>query len=112
MNYMIAPELLDREVESKKRRDRIRCIVCNHFNVTMEKVRSPLRVGELLRPRQIMCYLLYAYGKMTLKKIAEYISRDHTTVINCIRRTKEYMETEPKYKEMVEFMIVKIFIKN
>lgn len=56
-------------------------IVAEHFNITIEDIRSPKRTKELVFPRQIIMYLASTMTDSTLKAIATSLKRsDHSTV--------------------------------
>ncbi len=52
-------------------------------------------------PRYMMWYFIYNYSaKQSLKSIGLMFNRDHSTVINGIKRIKNYCETEPQTRAM------------
>ena len=52
-------------------------------------------------PRYMMWYFIYKYSaNQSLKSVGMMFNRDHSTVINGIKRLKNYCETEPKTKAM------------
>lgn len=60
--------------------DSLLTIVCNKLGVTIEDTKGTVRDAEIVRARQIYCYLAKEMG-YTFKKIGSIINRDHATVI-------------------------------
>lgn len=90
------------------RREIVIEIVCNDLGVDMYKIRSSWRKAEIVQARQILCYILYKYCNLSLKGTGAVVNKDHTTVINCIRRVRDYIETEPEYRSIVTRLVEKI----
>ena len=55
-------------------------VVCDKLNVTIQEAKGTIRDAEIVRARQIYCYLAKEMG-YTFKKIGAIINRDHATVI-------------------------------
>ncbi len=70
-------------------------IVCQAFSVTEEEVRGPNRVKRIAHARHAYCYLCNKLDPMiTLKEVGDTISRDHSTVINSIKKTGDLRLTD------------------
>jgi hypothetical protein len=71
---------------------------------------SKFRYRELTDLRNIYCYLARNMG-YSLNEIAKSLNnRDHTTVINCIRKFKDLINTDPEFKN--KYIKVINHIKN
>lgn len=55
-------------------------VVCDKLGVTIEEAKGEIRDSEIVRARQIYCYMAKSLG-YTYKKIGAIINRDHATVI-------------------------------
>jgi len=54
-------------------------------------------------PRYMMWYFIYKYSaNQSLKSVGLMFNRDHSTVINGIKRLKNYCETEPQTRQMFQ----------
>lgn len=63
---------------------------------------GPSRKSMYVVPRYMMWYFIYKYSaKQSLKSIGMIFNRDHSTVINGIKRLKNYCETEPQTRQML-----------
>jgi hypothetical protein len=70
-------------------------IVCKAFGVTEEEVRGPNRIKRIAHARHAYCYLCNKLDPMiTLKEVGDTISRDHSTVINSIKKTGDLRLTD------------------
>jgi chromosomal replication initiator protein len=74
-----------------------------YFDVTLSDLNSPCRKRAIVRPRQIAMYLC---NKMTARSVSEigrkFGGRDHTTVLNAIRRIEMLMEEDERVAKDVE----------
>lgn len=86
------------EEESKGRKidiDRLSEVVAEEFNISKKLLKSRSRKKEILIPRQIVMYLAKEYLGMTLHKIGDYFGgKDHTTVINSIKKIQRLLSTD------------------
>ena len=71
------------QTETISKTDRLESIlkvVCDKLNVTVAEAKGTIRDAEIVRARQIYCYMAKETG-YTFKKIGAIINRDHATVI-------------------------------
>ena len=55
-------------------------VICEKLDVTVQEAKGTIRDAEIVRARQIYCYMAKEIG-YTYKKIGAIINRDHATVI-------------------------------
>ena len=55
-------------------------VICEKLDVTVNEAKGTIRDAEIVRARQIYCYMAKEMG-YTYKKIGSIINRDHATVI-------------------------------
>ena len=55
-------------------------VICKKLDVTVQEAKGTIRDAEIVRARQIYCYMAKEMG-YTYKKIGTIINRDHATVI-------------------------------
>lgn len=60
-------------------------LVCSHFEVTPEQIRSKVRHSGIVIARQMAAYLLQYYTTLTTTKCGRMINRDHATVLHCVK---------------------------
>ena len=75
-------------------------IVAKHFNLKIDDLKSKSRYQNIVLPRQMAMYLIKKYIEKTcLKDIGKaFGGRDHTTVINSIKRIKKMKEESSQVK--------------
>ncbi len=84
--------------------------VCDHYNITLDQIRSSNRSSNITRPRMICMYLCRnMLSNMTLKQIGSYLgNRNHTTVMHGAENIKNEIETDPNLKNTIETLTNKI----
>ena len=79
-------------------------IVCKAYAVCEEEVRGPNRVKAIAHARHAYCYLCTKLDPLiTLKEVGSTINRDHSTVINSIKKTEDLRLTD--YHFMASFNV-------
>ena len=71
-------------------------VVCEHFQVSLDQLKSKSRSSNIARPRQIAMYLCKNMTDISLDGMGELLGgRDHSTVIHGVNKiTEEYENTE------------------
>lgn len=70
-------------------------IVCKCFSVSEEEVRGPSRLKSIAQARHAYCYLCTKLDPIiTLQSVGKTISRDHSTVINSVKKTGDLRLTD------------------
>ena len=87
----------------------IETIIINETGVTHEELIDRVRTLRIVEARHLICYLMQKYTRLSLTKIGEVIgNRHHATVIHGIQVTKNRIDTEPDFKELVKRIEQKI----
>ncbi|WP_300046917.1 chromosomal replication initiator protein DnaA [Trueperella sp.] len=78
--------------------------VATYFGITTEDLKSPTRTRLLTQPRHIAMYMCREMTDLSLPKIAEAFNRrDHTTVLNALRKVESLMaEKQEIYNQVTE----------
>lgn len=72
-------------------------IVCEFYGTPLEDVKGPRRQKELVRPRQVLMYLLKHELGMTFPTIGREIGgRDHTTAMHAVTKIEKEMKRLPE----------------
>jgi len=81
----------------------IQKIVCEYFNIAIEKLSEKTRKREVVQARQIAMYYAKEYTKSSLKTIGLHFGgRDHSTVIHALHTVSDLMSTDRQFKHDVE----------
>jgi len=108
MNSYVIPGLKHRDVTKQyfvqKRGIPIQVVIeeaCKVFNADPEKIPKKTRAQEVVNVRHFVSWFLVKQMGMTLKAVGVDVlgGRDHTTVINSIRKFSNLYETEEMFKE-------------
>jgi len=83
--------------------EQIQQIVCEYFSIPEDLVRARTRKREAVQARQVAMYFSKQLTKHSLKTIGlKFGGRDHSTVIHGVQSVENQMETDPRFREIVE----------
>ena len=78
-------------------------VVADHFNLSIDEIKSPRRNASVVYPRKIAMYLCRNMTPDSLQSIADLLNRkDHTTVISACNNIEEEIKTSPETKRNIE----------
>ena len=84
-------------------------VVCDHFNVSIEDIKSSKRNKELVYPRQVIMYLCRSMTGATYKEIASLLGgRDHSTIMYGERSISDMMEKDESTRRTIETIVNKL----
>lgn len=79
-----------KSIVSKNKIDQVQQLVANHYNITVEDLKSKKRVASISVPRQIAMYICRTVLEESLPKIGiEFGGKDHTTVMHSVDKIKK-----------------------
>jgi chromosomal replication initiator protein len=100
------------DIDTEMSMDYLHKIVTEHFNVSLESIKSKTRKKEIVIARQVAMYLAKQYTKHSLKSIGEFCGgRDHSTVIHAIQAVNDMLDTEQQFRASLEEIKRKVKIK-
>jgi chromosomal replication initiator protein len=77
-------------------------VVCAHYNVSVEDIRSKGRSRMISFPRQVVMYLCRTETDASLPQIGSYLgNRDHTTILYGYEKISEQFDTDPNVRRDV-----------
>lgn len=75
-------------------------IICKHFNVRSEDVRSKSRKQEVVMARQVIMYLAKKYTDQSLTAIGEQLGgRTHATVLHSCKVVEDQLKISARFQE-------------
>lgn len=84
-------------------------VVAEHFDISVEDIKSNKRSSRIVFPRQIAMYLCRDLTDNALKTIGEHMgNRDHTTVKHGIDKIEKEIEDSPSTQSVIEILKKKI----
>lgn len=98
-----------KSIISKNKIDQIQQIVANHYNITVDDMKSKKRVVKIAVPRQIAMYICRTFLEESLAKIGmEFGGKDHTTVIHSIEKIKKEISKNKDLEQEIQKIINQI----
>jgi chromosomal replication initiator protein len=93
--------------------DSIQKIVCDYFQLPVERLKEKTRKREIVQARQISMYFAKEYTKSSLKTIGLHFGgRDHSTVIHALHTVNDLIDTDREFKRYVEDIKKKIQLSS
>jgi len=83
--------------------EEIQRLVCDYFSIEEDLVRAKTRKREVVQARQIAMHFCKQLTQHSLKTIGLHFGgRDHSTVIHANQSVENQIDTEPKFRELIE----------
>lgn len=83
-----------KSIVSKNKIDQVQQLVANHYNITVEDLKSKKRMASISVPRQIAMYICRTLLEESLPKIGiEFGGKDHTTVMHSVDKITKEIKT-------------------
>ena len=67
--------------------------VAFEFGVTVQDIKGPARQKHIALARHCFCWRAYRECQRSMPEIGRFLNRDHTTVLNSIRRWEQRLQT-------------------
>jgi len=89
---------LERKYKGVLTVEKIEKVICSHFNVTIEQVKSTTRLYNITECRHLIWYYVRNTGA-TLQTITNmYNRKDHTSVIHAISKINNLLQNDEQMK--------------
>lgn len=101
----LAKQMIDKFVKNTTHEisiDFIQKIVCDHFNISVERISSKTRKRDVVQARQLAMYFSKKLTKLSLASIGMQCgNKDHATVLHACRTVSNLLETDKNYKNNI-----------
>ena len=88
--------------------EKIKQIVCNHFDIGLDEMDGAKRTNRIAYPRQIAMYISREITDYSLPKIGRcFGGRHYSTVIHAHEKIQKKLKTDDSLKEIVDLLIKK-----
>lgn len=108
----IAQDIVSKMVKTSNRTitiDKIKNIVCSHFNMAHEVLISKSRKREIVQARQMAMYLAKFNTRESLQSIGKNIGkRDHATVLHACKTVTNLLDTDKEFKATLKELELKL----
>lgn len=81
--------------------------VCQKFNLSFDMLQAQTREEAVCKPRQLAFYLGHELKGIPYNRIAMIFGKDHGTVMAGCRRTRDRMDTEKGFSEIVSDLVAR-----
>ena len=94
-----------KNIKSELSIEEIQKKVCHSFNLSPQELKSASRKKHIVQARQSAMYLSRKYLKKSLKDISSaFGKKDHTTVLNSIKKVEKLQLEDPVFKRLLDFL--------
>ena len=84
-------------------------VVCDHYNISIQDIKSSKRNKEISHPRQIIMYLCRSMTDATYKEIASALGKqDHSTIIHGEKSIVDMLKKDESLKKTIETITNKL----
>ncbi len=81
----------------------IKKFIASKYHITIKQLESKTRTKNILYPRHIAIYLTRVLLNLSYENIADiYNKKDHTTIVNSIKRIEQDIIKDIKFKNLIE----------
>ena len=83
--------------------------VSNYYGISIADIKGRCRKRKIVKPRQVIMFLLRTKARMMLSDIGEVMNRDHTTVIHsitCIQNDITHPYDDSLEKDLININIL------
>lgn len=88
--------------------EKIKQIVCNHFDITLDEMDGTKRTNRIAYPRQIAMYISREITDFSLPKIGQcFGGRHYSTVIHAHEKIQKNLKNDESLKEIIDLLIEK-----
>lgn len=87
-------------------------IIAEHFNISVNDIKSEKKDKRFALPRQMGMYLTKKYTNSTSSAIAEAFGKDHSTVSYGIKKIEELIETNSDIASKIDTLTKKLNIEE
>jgi len=91
---------------------KILSIVTEYYAISVSELQSQSRKDEIVKVRQMYCYLANEYSQQTFKAIGKLINRDHATVIFSSNKVRIEKEIYSSLREQISDLTEKLLLPH
>ena len=98
-----------KSIISKNKIDQVQQLIANHYNVSIEDLKSKKRNASIGVPRQIAMYICRIYLEEPFARIgSEFGGKDHTTVMHSVEKINNEIKKDVNLSEVIDKLVQKI----
>ena len=82
--------------------EKIKKIVCKHYNIKLTEIESSKKTNNIAFPRQVAMYLMRDMTDLSLPKIGEYFGgRHYTTVMYACEKIEDEIKRDSAFGSLI-----------
>lgn len=97
-------DLVSMKDSPKETVQKILGVVCKHFSVALEDIKSKSKKHEVVEARHCAVYLIRLMTPLSLKQIGTMFERDHSTIMNSLAVMEKRIMEEPNFEREITAM--------
>lgn len=102
-------DYVNKSIAIKNDIGKIQSMVCEHYKISMDEIKSKNRNARYAYPRQVAMYLSRRLTNESYPKIGlEFGGKNHATIIHAFEKIEADMKQNPNIEELINSLISKI----
>ena len=98
-----------KRIVAQNKIDQVIQLVGDHYNISVEELKSKKRTNKIAIPRQIAMYICRVYLNENLQKIGlEFGGKNHTTVMHAVDKIKKEISNKEDLNNEIQKIVDKI----
>src|SRR5574344_160598 len=99
-------DFFTKSIISKNNIDKVQQVIANHYNISVDNLKSKKRNAEISEPRQIAMYICRNIFNEPLQKIGiEFGGKNHTTVMHSVNKIDNELKSNPEFNVEIQKII-------
>ena len=104
-NYWTFPSTQRIEKDMETKVSNLTDRVCESYNISNREVMLKTNLAYIVRPRQVLMYILRKEYKMNFERIATRFKKNHATVIHSVNAIENMMSYDKEFKNKINNLI-------
>tara|TARA_R110002167_G_scaffold10203_2_gene46985 strand:+ start:220 stop:540 length:321 start_codon:yes stop_codon:yes gene_type:complete len=104
-NYWTFPSTTRTVEDMEKKIFNLTDRVCESYNISNRELMLKTNLAYIVRPRQVLMYILRKEYKMTFERIATRFKKNHATVIHSVNSIENMMSYDKEFKNKINNLI-------
>ena len=104
-SYWFTPATVRTQIDLETRIDSLIKRVCESYEISEKEIMLKRNLAYIVRPRQVVMYILRKEYNMTFERIATMFNKNHATIIHSVNSIENMMSYDKEFKNKVKYLI-------
>ena len=104
-SYWFTPATERTQVDLETRIESLIKRVCESYEISETEIMLKRNLAYIVRPRQVVMYILRKEYNMTFERIATMFNKNHATIIHSVNSIENMMSYDKEFKNKVKYLI-------